>query len=604
MNLLSVTILQVKRFFRNPSAFSALILFALVGLEILGRRSPSDFFDTVAGTALLFLGILVVRRHRTDRLPWVDRIQQLLKKFLRSTHRFNIDLGLDLRGEPRLRRRIPPGIFLLFLIFSTANILAFAIWHWFPNGWREPLISISYLLYLGCSMLLWSVQGIGVLIGVGLPFRTLGAVFPRLADFSDSRVRLQLMSMSMAYLFVVFFISTTLSLRICMIFIDLAILATLYFFVSDRVGSVGFLWRPANSFRVYVVSTRRAITCLLGCALLCLSATILLSSGNRLISDQSAEQTMPVTIWVGLTLAWLMPGLIFSVTVWLMIFSLRNPARPAVPRLYLVNRVVGKTRLRLERAVRSQGWLLLSSPIPRNKIDVPIRLVSPARSQALEFNPNWPLRVSIDDIEGNLVFERLSRYRELRHRKLLRTGFERLFSSLRSHNFDSGNGFWMAPHLWLQPGLARDEEIDPTDMDRTPFPRIVGPLYRELFPRASRNYLNQVLRQAQLDVIFFEDGIRFSGFWRVMRAIFDAVDKSSGKEAIHETNFHGIPKVRVMIHDLQLDVPFESNTYPEPKFDLLGRARVLHIFKDRGDQEELVEPPADFSFNPLPIRGA
>ena len=47
--------------------------------------------------------------------------------------------------------------------------------------------------------------------------------------------------------------------------------------------------------------------------------------------------------------------------------------------------------------------------------------------------------------------------------------------------------------------------------------------------------------------------------------------------------------------------PFRSENYPEPRFEDLGRARILHVFRDRGEHEELIENPFDFSSSPVPL---
>jgi hypothetical protein len=86
-----------------------------------------------------------------------------------------------------------------------------------------------------------------------------------------------------------------------------------------------------------------------------------------------------------------------------------------------------------------------------------------------------------------------------------------------------------------------------------------------------------------------------------MRVLFEVFDRFGGKRRAEEIQFQGMPRVRVLIHDFQLDQPFESNTYPEPRFEDLGRARILHVFRDRGDQEEFVEPPSDSSRTPTPL---
>src|SRR2546430_1674955 len=43
-----------------------------------------------------------------------------------------------------------------------------------------------------------------------------------------------------------------------------------------------------------------------------------------------------------------------------------------------------------------------------------------------------------------------------------------------------------------------------------------------------------------------------------------------------------------------------ATTYPEPKYDYLARARILHVFRDRGEHEEPLEMPFDFSRTPAP----
>ena len=76
--------------------------------------------------------------------------------------------------------------------------------------------------------------------------------------------------------------------------------------------------------------------------------------------------------------------------------------------------------------------------------------------------------------------------------------------------------------------------------------------------------------------------------------------EDDGKRKAEESHFRGLPKVRVMIHDYEPGNPFQSEDYPEPKFDDLSRVRVLHIFRDRGAHEELIDQPFDFSSTPAP----
>jgi hypothetical protein len=89
----------------------------------------------------------------------------------------------------------------------------------------------------------------------------------------------------------------------------------------------------------------------------------------------------------------------------------------------------------------------------------------------------------------------------------------------------------------------------------------------------------------------------------VLRQLFEVFDMHAGKRKIEDHHFRGIPKIRVMLHDYAPGSRFQATGYPEPTFDDLSRARVMHIFKDRGEQEELDEVPFDFSWEPAPALG-
>ena len=56
-----------------------------------------------------------------------------------------------------------------------------------------------------------------------------------------------------------------------------------------------------------------------------------------------------------------------------------------------------------------------------------------------------------------------------------------------------------------------------------------------------------------------------------------------------------------MFHDFDVEEPFRpSLKYPEPKFAPLGRLRVLHVFRDRGGDEELADTPFESDSTPAP----
>jgi len=48
----------------------------------------------------------------------------------------------------------------------------------------------------------------------------------------------------------------------------------------------------------------------------------------------------------------------------------------------------------------------------------------------------------------------------------------------------------------------------------------------------------------------------------------------------------------VVIHDFTLDEPLKKDRYPEPDYRNLSRGRILHVFRDRGGEDETDDTPA------------
>ncbi len=88
---------------------------------------------------------------------------------------------------------------------------------------------------------------------------------------------------------------------------------------------------------------------------------------------------------------------------------------------------------------------------------------------------------------------------------------------------------------------------------------------------------------------------------RVLACIFEIHDRFGGERLVDERHFRGIQGVRVILHELHLDTPLLRSGYPEPDYEDLGRARVLHVFRDRGGEEEEVLTPSDQGSRPAPM---
>ena len=70
---------------------------------------------------------------------------------------------------------------------------------------------------------------------------------------------------------------------------------------------------------------------------------------------------------------------------------------------------------------------------------------------------------------------------------------------------------------------------------------------------------------------------------------------------LYYTTVLGLPGTRIMIHDFVLGNPLKKEHYPEPDYEDVARARILHVFKDRGLDEDEAEAPFDWDRVPEPL---
>ena len=123
----------------------------------------------------------------------------------------------------------------------------------------------------------------------------------------------------------------------------------------------------------------------------------------------------------------------------------------------------------------------------------------------------------------------------------------------------------------------------------------------KVFGKRPRQYLHKVLRAVQIDVIYIEDGVPFKAVVKVLRQLLEVYDVHAGQKIVDDHTFQGIPKVRVMVHEFSPVKPPSASNYKQPKFDDLSRGRVLHLFKDKGESEEISDVPMDSDYVPAPM---
>jgi hypothetical protein len=363
-----------------------------------------------------------------------------------------------------------------------------------------------------------------------------------------------------------------------------------------------FLWRPYGTVRVRSLSWSRWVTWEFLLITLAVFALVLTACGDRAYGRPPAPETMPVTTMLGLTVAWLAPGALTTLLVQMILGRLRDPARPDRPVAHVTGASRARRRL-LRRLFRRQGWRARFAPARPGPLDVELEW-DEAKAPGLADEPRWPLAVAGADLDDPGLWERLRRRDEVQKRRKLVSALERLFKLVAGRPARGGSGYWVAPHFWFVTGLMRDSQRDADEeldlAEGAILSGTIGPPYARVMPRAVRHHLYRILRAVQVDLIFVEDGVTFRRFRKVLRALFEVYDVHGGRRPAEEIDFRGLPGTRVLIHEFQFDEPFRSETYPEPKYDYLGRARILHVFRDRGEHEEPIEPPFDFSRSPAP----
>jgi hypothetical protein len=602
MKLLSHALPQVRQFLRQSRVFTTIVVVCLLALEILGRFIVSDAYDTLTATGLLMLFALVVMHHREQPLGWVHWTERHFRVLVDWFDRFRIEIGLDLRGKPPIPQRTPPSVYWTMLAFAVWGVLALTIWYFVPQGWRGIAIQISYIGYLIAITFFWGLMFACWVGCIYLPIMLWCHLAPQSFYRSDAPRMTKFRSLVVVLIYIgcVFLAGIFLPMWTLIAGFGLILAILIGTRIYRPKPEISMIWRPRGSNRVYSVPGFRMVINFLTLVTLFCIASVLTAAGGRVFGSVEAEPQMTVTVLIGVFFAWSIPGMFASVAVAMTLFWLRNPARPCKPIIHISGYFASNERSSLIQCFKQRNWNIRFDPVSPKRTDVSIHLVEPEESQANEFDPSWPLHLSLLDLQEGSVFSRLERRDELQKRQLFFRGLRRIFRDTRNRDFKDGAGYWLIPHLWIQPAMTRDEEAD--DRDGPALMQSVGPAYREVFARSVRHYLHQVLRALEIDVIFIEDGVKYRQLKRLWKRLFEFYDKSHGQRRAEEVHFQGIPKIRIMIHDLQLDMPFESNRYPEPKYEMLGRARILHIFRDRGDQEDLLEVPGDFQWSPAPMK--
>ena len=233
------------------------------------------------------------------------------------------------------------------------------------------------------------------------------------------------------------------------------------------------------------------------------------------------------------------------------------------------------------RIARDAGWLVLREmEEPRHEYDLAMGVPDGAK----RFCPREPG----DDDDAR--FQLTRRFHVVMRRRFHRS-FEKLHKALRAEVPNEGTGYLFCPHVWLVPGVVRD--VDHRELTGTPS---YGPPYAQAFDTRTRRYIGAVLRDLQIDIVYWEDAITWKDLRRVLTVAYEVHDQR--RSPLRERHFVGTPRLRVVIQEEAAEpdgpqiVPTgEAGTLPPAAS---GYARILLIMRDRGQREDIEAPaPAD-----------
>ncbi|HEY1380518.1 MAG TPA: hypothetical protein VGF55_27200 [Gemmataceae bacterium] len=598
MNLLARTARDLRRLWSSDLGLTLLVAAVAVALEAIGRqtaRGGYDLHDLIALFILTALAVSVLSWHRKSPLGWVTALAAAGRRAGRWLRRGTFEIGLDLRGDPPVRRGTPPIVFALAVGLAVWAAAAAWLAPDCPHRLRTLAAGTFYLGYLAALAAVWLGLMAVSLLAAFLPWALIHDRFVAAHAGPGRRPRTPEYVARAVYYGGLMFAGLTLPVAVALAWCAVVLVAFLAVCRLPAHGDVRFLWRPHGTVRVRSLPWGAWVTWEFVLITLAVVALVLTALGDRVVGAAGPE-TMPVTALLGLVLAWLAPGALTALFLQMALGRYHDPARPARPVASVAGAVADRAGLRTLFA--RNGWAVRFGRAAAGGVGVEL-VESKLPTEADE--PHWPLPVTLAELESDAgTWERLRRRDEVQARRKVVAGLERLFKVAAGRPAKGGSGYWVAPHFWFVAGLMRDGEGDADLGDDAILSRTVGPPYHRVLSHAARHHAYRLMRAVRVDLIFVEDGVTFRRLRKVLRVLFEVYDVHGGRRPAEEVDFRGLPGTRVLIHDFQFDEPFKSEVYPEPKYDYLGRARILHVFRDRGEQEEPLESPFDFGRTPAP----
>jgi hypothetical protein len=584
------------------------LLAALAILEWYARTTATDAGDFFGVAGLALLALVVRRRHTRRALPWVDALDRGRLRVLAALRSETATLGIDLRGTPPVPRAFPPLLGRGVALFAALAILVAALPSLDPATFRTGLRTVLGVSWLAVLAGWWALFGVGSFY---LIFMTCALTHDELVRSHEGpgprprgREVLCLAGWTFSVLAACSLLPPWAPLVVVLGCLVLAVVAL----GLPGGPDVSLLWkRPgpgsgllSASWRTHTLAGTAVLGLLLADAVLffqCADLRALPGTGR----GAAVASALPLTSGLATLFAWSGAA---ALAAWCnlalrtaLLARFRDPSRARPAPVFVADRLSAPERSLVRDALEGCGFRARFAPARPGPVDAVV-VLSPEGPL-----PEGGLRVPRADIASPAVRRRLARRHEIRCRRALLRGLEGLFRRAAAREFRRGIGFWVAPWHWFCIGLSRDEDERAVDWkEGTFFLETVGPAYHRFLPREALAHAHRVMADLQVDLVFVEDGVGFRRFRRVLRMAFEVHDMLGSRGRAEERHFTGLPGVRVLIHEFTMEEPFREKRkgYPEPDYETVGRARILHVFRDRGEDESPVDAPRDRRGVPVP----
>jgi len=584
--LIKLNVGIVCRLFVELSAIFSLIY----ALEQIGRFSHSDYHDLAVLFSLLPLFLFAIYFHHKTRIQVLSSFSIALKAFLNLIRsHICMDIGADFRAQKPDSFKPPlPYRDLSFCLLFIVSLCTFLIPYnyCFPECIRFIKTKLAYTPYLIITYTLWtllfSFTALDVVI-VGTLFSNYVLKSPFVNPKSTSN-RLQyrhkfyiyrlsfLICLVMGLAFLTYYCRKTAFFHL----MALASLLTLLLAYLRRTNeTVRLIIRKAISGRFESISISEwNFSFYAAIQLVCICLFILSTgAGPNSIASLGA---MPFTHFLGTLF-----GILSTLASLFYLFAAvdfldfkRLISDPAIPRQ---NKLLFKSG-DLPPNFHVDGWQL--SPTTKPACNVTGDLYyAPGKNKQPHSNICIISKsiLSLNPAERSFYLHHCD---YISKRRTFYRGLRRLLKICHAYKFRDGAGFIMIPHCYFVEGLHRDDRNVEFEENRP-----IGPSFHELWGVRVRHYLYRVLNALDVDIVYFEDGVKYDQLRAVFEILFELYHSRGPRFKIEDHHFTGIQGIRVMLELLRPDaIRPKVSQYVETYFSNLFQARVLILYRDRGGE--------------------